>query len=426
MKKHLVFLILTTFALPVHAADVYTALKNVYESNPQILAEREKVKKTEADLGLARTGWQPTLGATAGIARAKTKVDGLNAKDTYTQKEYGISASQNIFQGFTTTAQIKAAKSALSAQQANLYATEQDVFLSAIDTYIRILNAKEVLKLNKHSEKVLREYYDLYVEKEKVGVLTKTDVAQAKARLEGAKYRVIDAQAQYDNSLETFRRIYGKVEDTYQSIRVEDTKASFPKNIEEAEKMALATHPAIIAMKAQEDAAEENITVSRQTLMPSVDIKASAIKYDDVPVADKMTDGRIGVYLTVPLYDKGITSAKTQKAKAEKSEVQMALAQTQRVVLEKLRQAWNLYQAQTAAIQSAKARVVASKLALSGVRDEQARGRRTVLDVLNAEQELLDSQVMLTQAEHAKTAAYFAVLSGTGQLSAHNLGLDAD
>ena len=400
-----------------------SALKDVYDTNPEILAAREKVKKTEADLGLAKSGWQPTVGLTGGISRARTKADGMNLKDNYTQKEYGISASQNIFKGFTTSAQIQAAKSLVSVQEANLYATEQNVFMLAIDAYINVLNAKEVLKLNKHNEKVLKEYYDLYVEKEKVGVLTKTDVAQAKARLEGAKYHVIEAQAKYDNSLETFRRIYGKVEDSYQKIDIKNIKVSFPKRVEDAEKTALAKHPAILAMKAQEEAADNNITVSKQTIMPSVDIKASSIKYDDIPVAKGITDSQIGIYLTIPLYDQGITFSKTSKAKAEKAEVQMALSQTRRMVLEKLHQAWNLYQAQVVAIHSAEARVSASKLALSGVRDEQARGRRTVLDVLNAEQEVLDSQVMLTQAEHAKISAFFAVLSGMGELTPEYLEL---
>lgn len=422
MKKYITFLMLTCFTYPAFA-DMYKALEDVYRTNPEILAGREKVSQTQADVDLSKTGWQPAIGANAGISRAKTKVNGLHSEDTYTQKEYGITLTQNIFKGFSTTAQIDAAKSILKAEEANLYATEQNVFLSAINAYIDVLNAKEVLKLNKNNEKVLNEYYDLYVEKEKVGVLTKTDVAQAKARLEGAKYRVIDAKAKYDNALETFRRIYGKVEDNYQPIDLKNYENLFPKSIDDAEKQALKNHPAILAANAMYQAADENVTVARQTLMPSVDIKASALKYDDVPVANEMTDSRIGIYLTVPLYDQGATFAKTKKAKAEKSQVQVMITQTERVVLEKLHQAWNLHQAQTSAIRSAESRVSASKLALSGVRDEQQRGRRTVLDVLNAERELLDSKVMLTQAKHAKISAFFAVLSGIGKLTPEHLGL---
>lgn len=418
------FLMLCTILLtcPVYA-DMYSSLKEVYMANPDILAARQKVEASESKLGLSKSGWQPAIGASAGIARAKTKATGMMVDESYTQKQIGVNLEQNIFEGFVTTAQIKAAKSALRAERAQLYATEQRVFLSAVNAYIDVLNAKEVLNLDKNNEKVLKEYYDLYVQKEKVGVLTKTDVAQAKARLEGAKYRLIDARAQYDNKLETFRRIFGKVEDKYQDITLNETQNIFPKSIAEAEQIALKSHPAVLAAEAQYDAADENITVARQTYMPKVDIKASAAKYDDIPVVDEIKDGRIGVYLTVPLYDKGVAFARTKEAKAQASEVKVLITQTQRAVLEQLRQAWNIYQAQTAAIVSAEARVQASRLALSGVRDEQERGRRTVLDVLNAEQELLDSKVMLTRAKHGKISAYFAVLSGMGALTPENLGI---
>ena len=182
----------------------------------------------------------------------------------------------------------------------------------------------------------------------------------------------------------------------------------------------------LVAVQAQYAAADENITVARQTYMPSVDVKASAVKYHDIPVVDEITDGRIGVHLTVPLYDKGVTRAQKRKAKATRSEVQMMMIQTRRTILEHLRQAWNRYQAQKSAIEAADLRVRAARLALSGVRDEQEQGRRTVLDVLNAERELLDARVMRTQAGHARVAAYFAVLSGMGRLTPEALSLSSD
>ena len=148
------------------------------------------------------------------------------------------------------------------------------------------------------------------------------------------------------------------------------------------------------------------------------------MRFDDIPLADRVDDSRIGVYLTVPLYDKGTALAQTQKAKANASAIKAQITGAQRAVLEKLNQAWNIYQAQTAAITSAQIRIKASRVALDGVRDEQERGRRTVLDVLNAEQEVLDARVSLTQAHHRQTLAFFSVLSGTGALTPHNLGIE--
>jgi len=421
MKKYVALLMM--MAVPAWA-DLYTALREIDASNPEITAARSVVKASGADVRQSWAGWQPSVGVSAGIARAKTKADQMGIDESYTQKQLGVSVEQNLFQGFATNARIDAAKGQLQAEQAALYATRQTVFLEAVQAYLNVLNTREVLALRRNNEKVLREYYNLFSQKEQVGVLTKTDVAQAEARLELAKYAVIAAKADYDNALETYRRIYGQAENQYTDVSTDRLKPVFPKTIQEAEQQALANHPSILAADARYRAADAQITVARQTILPSVDVKASAMRFDDIPLADRVDDSRIGVYLTVPLYDKGTALAQTQKAKANASAVKAQITGAQRAVLEKLNQAWNIYQAQTAAITSAQIRIKASRLALDGVRDEQERGRRTVLDVLNAEQEVLDAQVSLTQAHHRQTLAFFSVLSGTGALTPHNLGIE--
>lgn len=421
MKKYVALLMMMT--VPAWA-DIYTALREIDASNPEITAARSVVKASGADVRQSWAGWQPSVGVSAGIARAKTKADQMGIDESYTQKQLGVSVEQNLFQGFATNARIDAAKGQLQAEQASLYATRQTVFLEAVQAYLNVLNTREVLALRRNNEKVLREYYNLFSQKEQVGVLTKTDVAQAEARLELAKYAAIAAKADYDNALETYRRIYGQTENQYTDVSTDRLKPVFPKTIQEAEQQALANHPSILAADARYRSADAQITVARQTILPSVDVKASAMRFDDIPLADRVDDSRIGVYLTVPLYDKGTALAQTQKAKANASAIKAQITGAQRAVLEKLNQAWNIYQAQTAAITSAQIRIKASRLALDGVRDEQERGRRTVLDVLNAEQEVLDARVSLTQAHHRQTLAFFSVLSGTGALTPHNLGIE--
>lgn len=421
MKKYVALLMM--MAVPAWA-DIYTALREIDASNPEITAARSIVKASGADVRQSWAGWQPSVGVSAGIARAKTKADQMGIDESYTQKQLGVSVEQNLFQGFATNARIDAAKGQLQAEQASLYATRQTVFLEAVQAYLNVLNTREVLALRRNNEKVLREYYNLFSQKEQVGVLTKTDVAQAEARLELAKYAAIAAKADYDNALETYRRIYGQTENQYTDVSTDRLKPVFPKTIQEAEQQALANHPSILAADARYRSADAQITVARQTILPSVDVKASAMRFDDIPLADRVDDSRIGVYLTVPLYDKGTALAQTQKAKANASAIKAQITGAQRAVLEKLNQAWNIYQAQTAAITSAQIRIKASRLALDGVRDEQERGRRTVLDVLNAEQEVLDARVSLTQAHHRQTLAFFSVLSGTGALTPHNLGIE--
>jgi len=421
MRKVLYFNLLAIFVAFSAHADVYSALQGVYDTNPVIAESRTGVGIARSELAAARTDTKPYLGINANAGLARTKVFDQTFDTTPT--EIGATFQQNVFQGFSTMAKIKGAKGLVAASQASLYATQQDVFLDAINAYINVLNADEVLNLKKNNQKVLEEYYELCRQKQEVGVLTATDVAQASARLEGAKYQTTQAQAEYDNAEETFRRIYGRTEDKYTDISLKKVEHLFPHSIEEAEEYALAHHPVLVALGAQEEAARENITVARKSRLPSVDIKASAMQINDIPVADKLRDGRVGIYLSMPLYDKGNASANVEKVRHTVAGIQEKTIDARRIIAEHLRQAWNTYDAQTYAITAAQAAVKANQLALGGTREEQARGRRTVLDVLNAEQELLNSKVSLAQARHGKVAAYFAVLAATGKLSAENLGI---
>lgn len=409
------------FLMGAANADMYSALQSVYDTNPVIAAARSDVGVANSELAAARTDTKPYLGINANAGLARTRfLD--NTYDT-TPTEIGATFQQNVFQGFSTMAKIKGAKGIVAARQASLYATQQDVFLDAINAYINVLNAGEVLKLKKNNQRVLQEYYDQCRQKQKVGVLTATDVAQASARLERAKYQTIDARADYDNALETVRRIYGGAENEYTDISLERVAHLFPESVSDAEEYAIRNHPMIVALNAQESAARENITVARKTRLPSIDVRASVMQVNDIPVIDDVRDGRVGLYFSMPLYDKGTAAANVEKVRYTVAGIQEKSVEARRVIVEHLRQAWNNYDAQTYAIDAATAAVRANQLALDGTRAEQARGRRTVLDVLNAEQELLNSRVALSQATHGKISAYFAVLAATGRLSPENLGL---
>lgn len=402
-------------------ADMYSALQSVYDSNPVISESRAAVDVAAADVDLARTGARPYLGvgANAGVARSKVFDQTFDTTPT----EFGATFQQNIFQGFSTMAKIKGAKGALAASTAALYATEQSVFLDAINAYINVLNAKEVMDLSKNNQRVLQKYYDQCVARQRVGSLTATDVAQAAARLESAKYQANNARAEYDNALETYKRIYGHTEHEYTDINLSRVEHLFPSSVEDAAEYALAHHPMLAALAAQEAAARENITVARASRLPSVAVRASAMQMNDVPIADKLSDGRVGVYLSLPLYDRGTASANVDKVRSTIDGIHDRTIDTRRTIIEQLHQAWNTYQAQDYAISAARAAVDANRMALDGTRAEQSRGRRTVLDVLNAEQELLSSQVSLARARHGRAAAYFAILAAMGQLHAKNLGI---
>ncbi len=405
-------------------ADVYSELQSVYDYNPIIEQGRTDVAAAVASMRSATTDIQPYIGLAGNIGMARTDIG--NYTFDYVPMQYGIEVQQNVFQGGAMFAKIKGAKGEYAAANAQLYATQQQVFLDAINAYIEVLNAREVLRLNQNNHRVLKEYYDFVKDGQGVGRLTQTDVAQASARLEMAQYHVIDATAQYDNVCETYRRIFGNMPDDLADVDVGPVSGLFPVSIDGAEDMALRKHPVLIALNAQEDAARQNITVAYSSWLPSIDIRGAIQQVNNVPYLDDVTDSRIGVYLKVPLYDKGNALANSDKVRANIAGIEEQTINARRVIIENLRMAWNVYQAQEYAINATRASMDANRMALDGIRDEQARGRRTVLDVLNAEQELLNSQVAHTRAKHARISAYFAVLSAVGELTPENLGLVED
>lgn len=403
-------------------ADMYSELQSVYESSPVINSGRAAVRAADADVSVASSGAKPYLGLSANASAARTKVGDYTFD--YNPTQVGVEFQQNIFQGFSTIAQIKGARAVRDAETSALYATESDVFLNTINAYIAVLRADEVLKLNQNNQRVLQEYYNYCADNARVGRLTKTDVAQASARVEMAKYGLADAQAKYDNAVETFRRIAGNTPDKFTEIDLSRVEKLFPESVDAANEYAISNHPALRALESKEKAAREQIVVARKTILPSVDVRGAVMQIDDIPYIDRARDSRIGVYLKMPLYDKGNAFANVDKVRSTVDGIQEDTINTRRMISESLHQAWNMYTAQESAIAAAQAGVKANQMALNGTRDEQKRGRRTVLDVLNAEQELLNTQVSLAQAKFGRMSAFFAVLAASGKLTPENLGLE--
>lgn len=419
-KVFLWFAVCVVYAVGADA-DVYSALQYVYDNNPVIKQGRADVAAALANVDLAKTDLQPYLGINGNIGVARTEID--DYVFDYSSRQYGIEMQQNLFQGGAMFAKIKGANASLDATVANQNATEQEVFLDAINAYIEVLNAKDVLMLNQNNEQVLVQYYQFVKDGYDLGRMTNTDVSQAAARLEMAKYQVSDANAKYENAVETVRRIVGDFNCKYRDIDIDELMELFPESVQDATEVALRQHPVLIALNASEAAAKQNIRVAYKSMLPQIDIRGAIQRMDNVPLLDDVQDSRVGVYLRMPLYDRGNAFANADRVRANVAAIHEQIINARRVVVENLTAAWNIFHSQKAAIRAADAGVHANTVALAGIRDEQLHGRRTVLDVLNAEQELLNSRVAYTRANHAKISAFFAVLAAMGELTPENLGL---
>ncbi len=405
------------------------ALGVAYESNPQLEAQRAKLRATDENVAKANAGWRPTINAQGQYGTQHYEFSGPgippgSAANTHPLQGQ-VTLNQPIFRGGQTWAEVSKAKALVRAGRAQLTDVEQTVLLAAVTAYVDVVRDQAVVDLREHNVAVLKKQLKATELQFKVGELTRTDVAQSRARLSGAQSALVTARGQFAVSRANFEKVIGRPAET---LAKETPLPPLPGSIADAQAMAQTRNPQLIAAKETERAADLAIDDSVGAMLPQVSVQAqygySASQAFGGVLAQPTTNSTsLIAMLTVPLYQGGADQAGVRQAKQLHSQSQLNVVYADRQVREGVKAAWESFQSAQSAIASDQAQVKANELAYEGVRREQEVGARTILDVLNAEQELLNSQVaVLSSRRNAQVAAY-QLLAATGQLTAQNLGL---
>jgi outer membrane protein len=293
-----------------------------------------------------------------------------------------------------------------------------------------VIRDRAIVELNTNQVQVLSTNLQATRDRFEIGDLTRTDVAQSEARLELARSNLATARSRSAGSEENYRRVIGHSPDT---LAPPPPLPPLPKSPEEAVHIALASNPDLIAINQQARAAGLDVNVASATRLPTVEAFGAG-RYTDYLgteqdqfgpfAAGSTTATSAGVQARIPLYQGGLPAARVRQARAIQSQILEQAVGTERTVVANTRSAFAAYMAAQEAIQSNQTAVSANELALEGARAEQSVGTRTVLDVLNAEQELLNSQVALVSARRDAYVAGFQLLNAMGQAEAQDLGLD--
>jgi outer membrane protein len=281
------------------------------------------------------------------------------------------------------------------------------------------------VRLRQNNVAVLQKQLDATQEQFKVGELTRTDVAQSQARLAGAQADLTQAVGQLQISRSNFEHFIGRP-----ALVLEQHPAfpPLPGSEEAAIDGSLAINPSVVAAKEDERAADYAVDDAAGALMPQLSVQGQ-YQYAHNPAQTELGVGNnehitaVTGQLTIPLYQGGGEEASVRQAKQLDGQAKLNIADAQRQVVDATRTAWESYASAQAAIRSNRAQADANTVALDGVRQEQQVGSRTVLDVLNAEQELLNSQVAVVSSERNAEVAAYQVLSAMGKLTARDLGL---
>lgn len=420
-------------ALPSNADTLETALAKAYENNPALKSVRASTMAVDENVALAKSGYRPTLSIDGGYSETNISTnDRINGNATKDVDGYNriLSAtiSQPIFSGFKTINSVSSAKSYVKAAQASLMNTEQNVLLSASIAYLDVLRDEAIVKLQKNNEKLLKKELDETRERFKVGEVTTTDVSQAEASYASAQSQRISAEGNLEASKAVYEQIIGVApKDVKDPQNIEKL---FPKSMEEALKYAESNNFSVIAAKQNLKAKKYDVKATKGDLLPSVNayataqtIKAENYMYDKNPTTDAV---EVGVNFSVPLYNAGASRAKIRQSKYYQRQAREDLMNAEDKLRSDITSYWEYLSANKAKIKSVKSQIKAYQVALDGVREEEALGNRTVLDVLNQYQFLLNSEVEEVTTRHDYYVSGLGLLQAMGKLTAKELKLDVE
>jgi len=402
------------------------ALASTYRTNPTLMAQREALRATDAGVAIARAAGRPQVSATAGINRDLTRSGILAIGSKGTDLTVGADISYPLFSGGSVKNSVRAAKTRVEAGRALLEAVEGDVFTEAVAAYMDVIRDRAIVELNQNNVSVLQTNLQATRDRFEIGDVTRTDIAQSEARLELGRSNLAGAEARLASSVENYKRVIGEPPG---QLAPPPPLPPLPATAEEAVRIALVGNPDLVAATRQAEAAGFGVRVARASRLPTVSVGASSTYFNALQGAEAGfpstgTETTAGINARIPLYQGGEPAARIRQAQALEGQLMEQVIASERTVVANTRAAFAAYQAAQRAIESSVLAVKANELALEGTRAEQTVGTRNVLDVLNAEQELLNSQVTLVTARRDAYVAGFQLLNTMGQTQAEDLGLD--
>lgn len=410
------------------------ALAQAYSSNPTLAAQRAALRAADERVAQALSGYRPTVQATLSAQGQRTNSTiegrgGNQSTSSATPKSAGVSVTQPIYDA-TVTPGVRRSEKLVQAQRAQVLNTEQSVLLNAATAYMDVVQNQAVLTLNINNEQVLRRQLEAARDRFRVGEYTRTDVSQSESRLANSIANRISSEGVLQSSRAVYERLVGSQPGN--NLKAPKPTFKLPATLDETVEMARANNPAVLSVAFQEAAQRDAVDQQFGRLLPSARLSAQGTRTFDAGSASTLTSagtitrqdsGSLQAQVVIPLYSAGQPEALVREAKETANQYRIQIDETRRQVASSAISAWQALMTARASITSYQAQIKAAQIALEGVRQEAQVGSRTVLDVLNQEQELLNARVNLVRAQHDEMVQAFTVLNAIGQMTAQQLRL---
>jgi len=419
--------------MPALADTIEAALVRAYQNNPQLNSQRAQVRFTDENVPQALSGYRPKVSITGSAgyqytdtnstqggsptAIVRTEIHGANPP-----RSVGATVTQTLFNGQQTANKTRAAESQVSGAREALRVLDQTVLLSAATIYMDFLRDSAIVEVQQSNVRVLEQTLKQTKDRFNVGEVTRTDVAQSEAQLAAGKTQLLTADANLVTTRSNFRRIIGNEP---QGLAPGSPVDRFlPPTLPSAVELGLIENPNVTAAMFGVDVNYLQVKVNEGALLPTVSFQAAVQQsYESSLILYRSFGASATANLTVPIYQGGAEYSLIRQSKETLAQQRLFLEQTRDATRANVVTAWGQLVAGKAQVTSAQSQVTASEIALNGVREEAKAGQRTTLDVLNAQQALVNARVALVTAQHDRVVASYAVLNAIGRLSPQVLNL---
>jgi outer membrane protein len=400
------------------------AMIAAYSNNPTLQSARAALRAVDENVPAALAGWRPQVSVTGTSGPAWARLNSGSPSEV-NENRYVTTGSatvtQPIYRGGKTVASTNQAENKVLSQRAALLAQEEQTLSDTATAFVNVIAAQQTLDLDRNNEEVLTRQLQATNDRFRVGEITRTDVAQAEAALAGAVATRQAAEGQLQSARAAYQKTVGELPG---NLTPPQPLALPSKTLEEAKALASNNNPNVVKALFANAADRDNIDLQYSALMPQVSVQATLSSAKNATVRQYDVAGsQVMATVTVPLYQGGAEYAAIRQARQQEQSSRASIDDARTTAVEQAISAWETYQATKSSIASNQEEIRANEVALEGVQREAIVGSRTTLDVLNAEQALLQSRTQLVQSLATLVSNSYTVAAAVGRLTARDLNL---
>lgn len=399
------------------------ALAGAYNNSGLLEQNRALLRAADEDVAVALSSLRPIIGWSADVtysdSDARSSLTGVRSSSD-TAASLGLSAEIVLFDGGRSRMGVDIAKESVLATRQALIGVEQNILLQAVQAFMDVRSNTEIVALRRNNVRVITQELRAAQDRFEVGEVTRTDVALAEARLAGANALLAQAEGDLAEAQAFYRFAVGR---DATALAAPPALPARPASVADAQSVAMRSHPDILRAQHEVTVSDLRVAVAKTAAVPQVRLQSRYGLTESLDNSDYNRGGSVGVAVTGPIYQGGRNSALERQAINGGTAARSALRETTQRIAQNVSTAFARVEVARAAIEASDRQIRAARTAFEGVREEATLGARTTLDVLNAEQELLDAQANRITAVSNQYVAAYALLASMGQLTAQNLRL---